>query len=126
MRKIIVTEFVSLDGVIEDPGGSEKSKHGAWTFTYWSDDIGKFKADELFACDAQLLGRVTYQGFAAAWPTMEGTGEFGEKMNSMPKYVASKTLNQLTWNNSHLLSRAADFAGRRCIPPTVSLKTRSL
>lgn len=104
MRKIIVTEFISLDGVIEDPGGSEKSKHGGWTFPYWSDDISAYKGAELFACDAQLLGRVTYQGFAAAWPTMEGTGEFGEKMNGMPKYVASKTLKQLDWNNSHLLT----------------------
>ena len=103
MRKIIVSEFISLDGVIEDPGGSEKSKHGAWTFLYWTDDIGKYKAEELFACDAQLLGRVTYEGFAAAWPTMEGTGEFGEKMNGMPKYVVSKTLNKLDWNNSNLI-----------------------
>ena len=103
MRKIIVSEFISLDGVIEDPGGAEKSKHSGWTFPYWTDDIGKFKAEELFACDAQLLGRVTYEGFAAAWPTMEGTGEFGEKMNGMPKYVVSKTLNKLEWNNSHLI-----------------------
>ena len=103
MRKIIVSEFVSLDGVMEDPGGSEKSKHGAWTFLYWSEEIGKFKADELFACDAQLLGRVTYQGFAAAWPTMEGTGEFGERMNNMPKYVVSKTLDKVEWNNSRLI-----------------------
>jgi dihydrofolate reductase len=105
MRKIIVSEFISLDGVIEDPGGSEKSKHGAWTFLYWTDDIGKYKAEELFACDAQLLGRVTYQGFAAAWPTMEGTGEFGEKMKNMPKYVVSTTLDKVEWNNSHLIKR---------------------
>ena len=113
MRKIIVSEFVSLDGVIEDPGGSEKSRHGGWTFLYWSDDIGKYKADELFACDAQLLGRVTYQGFASSWPTMEGTGEFGERMNGMPKYVVSKTLSRVEWNNSHIIkSNVAEEVAR--------------
>ncbi len=71
MRKIIVSEFVSLDGVMEDPGGAEKFKHGGWTRPYWDDEIGKVKFDELFASDALLLGRVTYQGFAAAWPSMK-------------------------------------------------------
>lgn len=98
MRKIIVSEFVTVDGVIEDPGGSEKSKYGGWSLKFGSDDQGKYKFEELFASDALLLGRVTYQGFAAAWPTMEGTGEYGERMNSLPKYVVSKTLTEMTWN----------------------------
>jgi dihydrofolate reductase len=89
MRKVIVSEFVSLDGVMENP---------AWTFQFGSKEQEQFKYDELFACDALLLGRVTYQGFAAAWPTMQGTGEYGERMNSMPKYVASRTLTQMEWN----------------------------
>jgi dihydrofolate reductase len=102
MRKVIVTEFVSLDGIMEDPGGAESYKYGGWSMPY---DTGMYKFDELFASDAQLLGRVTYQGFSKAWPTMEGTGEFGERMNSMPKYVVSTTLkeSELKWNNSHLI-----------------------
>ena len=90
MRKVVVSEFVSLDGVMDEPG--------QWSFPYWNEEAAKFKSDELFASDALLLGRVTYQGFAAAWPTMEGTGEFGERMNSLPKYVASTTLTETTWN----------------------------
>src|SRR5476651_1555340 len=103
MRKVIVSEFVSLDGVMEDPGGAEKFEHGGWTRAYWNDEIGKFKFDELFASDALLLGRITYQGFAAAWPTMEDTGEFGERMNSLPKFVVSTTLTGVEWNNSSLI-----------------------
>ena len=68
MRQVVATMFVSLDGVIEDPGGAEGFEHGGWTRPYWNDEIGKFKHDELFASDALLLGRVTYEGFAAAWP----------------------------------------------------------
>lgn len=90
MRKVVVTEYMSLDGVMDEPG--------KWSFPFWSDEAGKFKYDELFASDALLLGRVTYQGFAAAWPTMEGTGEFGERMNSMPKHIASRTLTETEWN----------------------------
>lgn len=101
MRKIIVSEFVSLDGVMEDPGGAETFKHGGWTRAYWGDDIGKFKFDELFASDALLLGRRTYQGFAAAWPSM--TDPFADRMNNLPKYVVSTTLTEMTWNNSTLL-----------------------
>jgi dihydrofolate reductase len=89
MRKVIVSEFVSLDGVMENP---------AWTFQFGSQEQDQYKFDELFACDALLLGRVTYQGFAAAWPNMQGTGEYGERMNSMPKYVASTTLTRMEWN----------------------------
>lgn len=90
MRKIVVTEYVTLDGVMEEPG--------AWSFPFFNDEAAKFKYDELFASDALLLGRVTYQGFAAAWPTMTGTGDFGERMNNLPKFVASRTLTQMEWN----------------------------
>jgi len=103
MRKIVVSEFVSLDGVIEDPGGSEKSRHAGWTIPYWGDDIGKFKYDELVASDAQLLGRVTYEGFAAAWPSQQDEAGFADRMNTMPKYVVSTTLKRAEWNNSHIL-----------------------
>ena len=87
MGKLVVTEFVTLDGVIEDPGGAEQTERGGWAFRHDSGaEGGKFKLDELLASDAQLLGRVTYEGFAAAWPAMAGEGEFGRKMNEMPKF----------------------------------------
>lgn len=102
MRRMVVTEFMSLDGVMEDPGGADKSKYGGWAFQFDRGPEGdKFKEDELFASDALLLGRVTYQGFAAAWPSRKG--KFADKMNSMTKYVVSKTLQQVTWNNSMLI-----------------------
>jgi dihydrofolate reductase len=97
MRKIIVTEFVALDGVMEDPH--------KWSFPYWSDDIEKFKYDELFASDAQLLGRVTYEGFAAAWPSRTDEGGYADRLNSLPKYVVSTTLERAEWNNSHLIKK---------------------
>jgi dihydrofolate reductase len=104
MGNIVVSEFITVDGVIEDPGGAEGSAHGGWSGNFQSGpEGGKFKFEELIAADALLLGRVTYEGFAAAWPTMEGTGEFGEKMNSMPKYVVSTTLGRAEWNNSTIL-----------------------
>jgi dihydrofolate reductase len=102
MGRIVVTEFVSLDGVMEDPGGSEDFKHGGWTFEIDRGEEGdKFKLDEAFSSEALLLGRVTYEGFAAAWPTREG--EFADKFNSMPKYVVSSTLEEPEWNNSTVL-----------------------
>lgn len=106
MRKIVVTEFVTLDGVMQDPGGAEKNtfKHGGWSMPYWSDEFASVKNNELMASDAQLLGRVTYEGFAKAWPTMQGTGGFGAKMNSMKKYVVSTTLKTAEWNNSTIIS----------------------
>jgi dihydrofolate reductase len=100
MRKIIVTEFVTLDGVFEDPGGSEKTPHGGWSLPFWCDDAGKYKLDEVMNAGALLLGRVTYQGFAAAWPTITDESGFADRMNSLPKYVVSSTLAELTWNNS--------------------------
>jgi dihydrofolate reductase len=87
MGQIVVTEFISLDGVIEDPGGGEGSfEHSGWSFDFnRGDKADQFKDDELMAADVQLLGRITYEGFAASWPAMrESAGEFGEKMNSMP------------------------------------------
>jgi dihydrofolate reductase len=102
MGKIIVTEFVSLDGVMEDPGGSESFKHGGWSFEISRGDEGdKFKLDEAMSADALLLGRATYEGFAEAWPTREG--EFADKFNTMPKYVVSSTLEDPAWSNSTVL-----------------------
>src|SRR6185437_1899675 len=103
MSKIIVSEFMSLDGVIEDPGGAEGFEHGGWTFPYWSDEIGKFKGEELFASDAMLLGRVTYEGFAAAWPSRTDEHGFAERMNSLPKFVVSTTLAEAEWQNSTIV-----------------------
>jgi len=103
MGRIVVTEFVSLDGVMEDPGGSEHSKHGAWTFKFNRGEEGnKFKVDEVNNAEVQLLGRVTYEGFAQAWPQRSGD-PFSEKFNSMPKYVVSGTLKKADWNNSTIL-----------------------
>jgi dihydrofolate reductase len=100
--KIVVTEFVSLDGVMEDPGGAENFKHGGWSFEISRGEEGdKFKLDEAFSSEALLLGRVTYEGFAAAWPAREG--EFADKFNNMPKYVVSSTLDEPEWNNSTVL-----------------------
>jgi len=99
MGRIVVTEFVSLDGVVEDPGGSEDFKYGGWSFEISRGDEGdKFKLDETMSSDALLLGRVTYEGFAEAWPSRDG--EFADKFNTMPKYVVSSTLEDPTWANS--------------------------
>jgi len=103
MRNVVVTEFITLDGVFEDPGGAEKTEHGGWSFKFWSDESSKFKYDELMAADALLLGRVTYEGFAAAWPDMTDESGFAERMNGLPKYVASRTLDKVEWQNSHLI-----------------------
>src|SRR5437667_778283 len=100
MGRIVVTEFVSLDGVMEDPGGAETYEHGGWTFEIERGE-GKFKLDETLETDALLLGRVTYEGFAEAWPSREG--EFADKFNNMPKYVVSSTLAEPEWNNSTVL-----------------------
>ncbi|MFY9578846.1 MAG: dihydrofolate reductase family protein [Gaiellaceae bacterium] len=102
MGRIVVTEFVSLDGVIESPGGGEDYRHGGWSFEISRGDEGdRFKLDETRSSSALLLGRVTYEGFAAAWPSREG--EFADKFNTMPKYVVSSTLNEPEWNNSTVL-----------------------
>jgi dihydrofolate reductase len=102
MGRIVVTEFVSLDGIMEAPGGGEGYKHAGWTFEIARGEEGdKFKLDEALDAEALLLGRVTYEGFAAAWPSMEG--EFADKFNGMPKYVVSSTLEEAGWNNSTVL-----------------------
>jgi dihydrofolate reductase len=102
MRRIVVTEFVTLDGVMEDPGGAEKSRYGGWAFQFERGPEGdKFKYDELMASDALLLGRVTYEGFAEAWPSR--TGDFADKMNGMRKYVVSTTLERADWSNSRII-----------------------
>jgi dihydrofolate reductase len=106
MGRIVVTEFVSLDGVMEDPGGSEGTKHAGWTFRFERSPEGdSFKLDELLGAEAQLLGRVTYEAFAQAWPTMEDPVGFASRMNGMPKYVVSSTLRDqdATWQNSTVL-----------------------
>ncbi len=102
MGRIVVTEFISLDGVIEAPGGGEGFAHAGWTFEIPRGEEGdKFKLDEVMDAEAQLLGRVTFEGFAAAWPSMQGP--FADKFNSMPKYVVSSTLDSPEWNNSTVL-----------------------
>jgi dihydrofolate reductase len=103
MGKLAVTEFVSVDGVFEDPGGAEGYEHGGWTFEYdRGEDGDKFKLDELTEAQVQLLGRVTYEGFAAAWPSREGP--FADKLNSDPKYVVSTTLTDPEWQNTTVIS----------------------
>ena len=102
MGRIVVTEFVSLDGVMEDPGGSEDFEHGGWSFeTPRGEEGDKFKLDEALETDALLLGRRTFQGFAEAWP--QRSGEFADKFNGMPKYVFSSTLTDPEWSNSTVL-----------------------
>ncbi len=110
MRRVVVTEFLTLDGVMEAPGGEfHPDGKGGWTFAFFSEEAGKFKFDELFAADALLLGRVTYQHFAAAWPTMTDEAGFAERMNGLPKYVASTTLRApLDWNARLLEGDLAD------------------
>jgi len=104
MGRSVVTECVSHDGVMEDPSGSEHWKHGGWTFKVNRGEEGnKFKIDETLNAQAQLLGRVTYEGFAAVWPMMSGD-PFSDKFNRMPKYVISKTLKKADWHNSTILS----------------------
>lgn len=96
MRKVVATEYVTLDDVFEEPGH--------WSFQFWNDEAAQFKFDELFASDALLLGRVTYQGFAAAWPAMKDEQGFADRMNGLPKYVVSTTLQEAAWNNSHIIN----------------------
>jgi dihydrofolate reductase len=106
--RIVVTEFVSLDGVMEDPGGSEDFRHGGWSFEIERGEEGdRFKLDEALESEALLLGRVTYEGFAQAWPSREG--EFADKFNNMPKYVVTSTMEEGEWNNSTVIK--GDVAG---------------
>jgi dihydrofolate reductase len=101
MSRVVVSEYVSLDGVMDEPG--------RWSMPFFDDEVSKFKYDELFASDALLLGRLTYEGFAAAWPTMTDEQGFAQRMNSLPKYVASTTLTAPEWNATVI---EGDIAGR--------------
>jgi dihydrofolate reductase len=103
MGKIVVTEFVSLDGVMQAPGGGEEYKHAGWTFEIERGDEGEaFKLEETMAAEALLLGRLTYEGFAGAWPSMKNA--FADKLNGMPKYVVSSTIEDPTWTNTTVLA----------------------
>jgi dihydrofolate reductase len=104
MSKLVVSEFVTLDGVMEDPGGSEGLDRGGWAFQFERGPEGdKFKLDEALAADALLLGRKTYEGFAEAWPSRTDEVGFAEKMNTMPKYVVSTSMDEAGWNNSTVI-----------------------
>jgi len=105
VRKLVVSQFITLDGVVEDPGGSEKMPGGGWAFAYDRGPAGdKFKFDEVMASDALLLGKKTYEGFAAAWPSRTDEVGFADKFNGMKKYVVSSTLKDPSWNNSTVLT----------------------
>lgn len=133
MGRIVVSEFVSVDGVMEDPGGSEGTRNAGWTFRFDRGSAGDaFKLDEVLGAEALLVGRVTYQGFAAAWPTIEDAVGFAAKMNAMPKYVVSSTLTdaEAAWNNSTVLrgdpvaavtALRAKVAGDVLVPGSASL-----
>jgi dihydrofolate reductase len=101
MRKLIVSEFVTLDGVMEAPGGEEGHPHTGWVFDFMSPEQERYKLDEVMEAEALLLGRVTYEGFAAAWP--QRSGEFADKMNNMPKHVVSTTLQDPAWSNTSVM-----------------------
>jgi dihydrofolate reductase len=104
MSKVVVSQFITLDGVFQDPGGSEGSDRGGWAFQFDRGQEGnQFKLDEVMAAGALLLGRVTYEGFAQAWPSRKDEVGFADKMNSMPKYVVSTTLDRGDWNNSTVI-----------------------
>ncbi len=106
MGKLVVSEFVSVDGVMEDPGGSEKSKRGGWVLQFNRGDEGdRFKLEELMSAEALLLGRKTYEGFADAWPSRLDDVGFADKMNRMPKYVVSSTLRDPKWSNTTVIDR---------------------
>jgi dihydrofolate reductase len=105
MGRIVVTEFISMDGVIEDPGGAEDYKYGGWSFEFnRGDDGDKFKLDELMEAEVQLFGRVTYDGFAKAWPSRTDEAGFADRINNMPKYVVSSTLTDPEWTNTTVLN----------------------
>ena len=114
MGKVVVSEFITVDGVLNDPGGAEGSPHGGWAFKFNRGPEGdKFKLDEVMAAEALLLGRVTYEGFAAAWPGRTDDVGFADKFNSMPKYVVSSTLRDPEWNNSTVLADGVSAAVSR-------------
>ena len=103
MRRIIVSEFVTLDGIIEGPGPTDSFEFAGWTVAYSDAKILKFKYDELVHSGTLLLGKTTYEGFASVWPTYKEAGKFGERMNAIQKLVVSNTLHKVTWNNTTLI-----------------------
>jgi dihydrofolate reductase len=112
MGRLVVSQFITVDGVVEDPGGSENFERGGWAFKFDRGEVGdKFKLDEVMAGEALLLGRRTYEGFAEAWPSR--TGEFADKFNEMPKYVASTTLKDPEWNNTTVIQGDVGTAVRK-------------
>jgi dihydrofolate reductase len=112
MRRVVAAEYLSLDGVTEDPGAAGEYEHRGWTIPYWNDDTAKWQTDQLFASDALLLGRVTWQEFVASWPLRSGD-LFTDRMNSLPKYVASTTLKEpLEWNSTLLTGEIADAVAK--------------
>jgi dihydrofolate reductase len=114
MRRVVAAEYMTVDGVMTDPGGVGEIEHGGWSNPYFNDELAKYQSDQLFASDALLLGRVTFEGFAAAWPSMEETeGEFAVRMNTLPKFVASRSLTEpLPWNGTLLKGDLADEVAR--------------
>ena len=104
MRRVVISKYVTLDGIMEDPGGAEGFEHGGWSIQFFDDDAANYAREQLFASDALLLGRATYEGFAAAWPSATDEAGFADRMNSLPKYVVSTTLKEpLEWQNSKLI-----------------------
>jgi dihydrofolate reductase len=110
MRKVVAAEYLTVDGVMTDPGGVGEIEHGGWSNPYFNDELAKHQTEQLFASDALLLGRVTFEGFAAAWPSMEeAEGEFAVRMNALPKFVASRSLKEpLAWNGRLLKGNLAE------------------
>ena len=110
MRRVVAAEYVTVDGVMTDPGGVGEIEHGGWSNPYFNDELAKYQSEQLFASDALLLGRVTFEGFVAAWPSMEETeGEFAVRMNTLPKFVASRSLKEpLAWNGALLKGDVAE------------------
>jgi dihydrofolate reductase len=118
MGKLVVTEFITLDGFVDDPGGAEGNERGGWALRFERGEEGdRFKWDEVVAADAQLLGRVTYEGFAQAWPSREG--EFADRFNEMPKFVVSTTLKDPEWTSSTVIA-----GGDRLAEEVTALKER--
>lgn len=113
MSRIVAAEYVTADGVMQDPGGVGEIERGGWSNPYWNDELAKLQTELLFASDALLLGRVTYEGFAAAWPDLEHEeGEFATRMNTMPKYVASRTLKDAKWNATVLTGEVPEVVAK--------------
>jgi dihydrofolate reductase len=112
VRRVVVAEYLSLDGVAEDPGPAGEFEHRGWTVPYWNDELGEYQSDQLFASDALLLGRVTYEEFVASWPLRSGD-PFTDRMNVLPKFVASTTLEEpLEWNATLLKGDVAEAVAR--------------